>query len=87
MLAKGISFGNPVGESGILSETRVAMANVKIWGNTFPGGGKRHSKAERQDEGGSEQEDMAQCGEVERPDCLGFVGQGKEFGLLPSVGC
>lgn len=44
------------------------------------------AKAERQNKGGTEQEDV-QCVEVEGPDWVGFVGQGKDLEFLPSVGC
>lgn len=35
---------------------------------------------------GTEQEDTVLSGEAEGLDCVGFVGLGKEFGFLSSVG-
>lgn len=86
MLEKDIlRLGSSVGESGIWSETPVAIAMWGSGGIIFQEEENGSAKAERQDKGGVEQEDVAQCGEVEGPDCVGFVGEGEELGFLPSV--
>lgn len=75
MLGKGIlRLGSSVGESGIWSETPVAIAMWRSGGIIFQEEENGSAEAERQGEGGLEQEDVAQCGEVEGPDCVGFVG-------------